>query len=209
VPITAVVLPSADTLVEMTVSDDTLCGVRVVQTDDAAVTLSLAPAAVPAVGTSVTLRWPAGPRGRYVLPCTVVSTGENRVEVRPTGEPEVEQHRNFVRGGGGEHILLRRPGHPDTLGWIRDISEQGVRAHFADVELAEGDEFKVHIQLDADVVEMAATAVKVGALRQRLPQRGPMSVEVVAVFGSDETQARVIRRYVLRQQLLTRARSVG
>ncbi len=36
-----------------------------------------------------------------------------------------------------------------------------------------------------------------------------MSVEVVAVLTVDETQAQVIRRYVLRQQLLARARTAG
>src|SRR3954452_4501988 len=158
----------------MTVSDDTLCGVRVVQSDDAAVTLSLPLVAVPAVGASVTLRWPAGPRGRYALTCEVTAVQENRVEVHPTAEPEVEQHRNYVRGGGGEQLLLRRPGRPDTLGWIRDISEHGVRARFADVEIVPGEEIRLRIQLESDLLEMAATTAKVGTLRQQLPHRGPM-----------------------------------
>jgi hypothetical protein len=209
VPITAGVLPSADTLVEMTVADDTLCGVRVIRAGDGPVRISLALASVPAVGAAVTLRWSAGPRGRYVLPAEVTGADENHVDVRPTGEPHIEQHRNFVRGGGGEQLLLLRPGHADVVGWIRDISEQGVRAHFADVELLPGDEMRLRIQLDTDVIEMAAKTIKAGALRQRLPQRGPMSVEVVAVFDADEAQARVIRRYVMRQQLLARARTAG
>jgi hypothetical protein len=32
---------------------------------------------------------------------------------------------------------------------------------------------------------------------------------VVAVFQADEAQARTIRRYVLRQQMLARARTAG
>jgi hypothetical protein len=46
---------------------------------------------------------------------------------------------------------------------------------------------------------------KTGTLRQSIPRRGPLSVEVVAVFDTDEHQAQAIRRYVLRQQMLTRS----
>ena len=202
------VLPSAGTLVELTAADGSpRCGVRVVTAGDAVVTLSMAEAAVPAVGVSVTLRWAAGARGRYVLTGTVRSADENRIDVVAASAPELEQNRNFVRGGGGERILLRRPGCADSLGWIRDLSEQGVRAHFADVELAEGDEVRLHIELDADLVEVTAVATKVASLRQTVPQRGPLSVEVIAVFQPDETQAQVIRRYILRQQMLARGRS--
>ena len=198
-------LPTAGTIVELTASDaQPLSGVRVVAADGAAITLSLAPAAVPVAGTSVTLRWPAGPRGRYVVDATVVATDENRVDVSAAGTPGLEQHRNFVRGGGGEHVLLLRPGRADLLGWIRDISEQGVRAHFAAADIHEGDDIRLRIQLETDLVEVPAVTTKVGSLRQTVPQRGPMSVEVVAVLSCDETQAQMIRRYILRQQLLSR-----
>jgi hypothetical protein len=152
-------------------------------------------------------RWPAGARGRYAQEAQVVHVDENRVDIRADGPARLEQQRNFVRGGGGEQVLLLRPGETDMLGWIRDISEQSVRAHFADVALHEGNEFRLRILLDPDVVELDATAVRVASLRQFLPQRGPMSVEVVALLAADETQAQTIRRYVLRQQLLTRARN--
>jgi hypothetical protein len=206
---TSHVLPDAGALVEMTASGDPLRGVRVVHAEDSVVTLSLALAAVPPVGADVTLRWPAGARGRYAQEALVVGVDENRVDVQATGPGRIEQQRNFVRGGGGEQVLLLRAGEPDTLGWIRDISEQSVRAHFADVPLHEGDEFRLRIELGPDVIEMDATAAKVASLRQNVPQRGPMSVEVVALLAADETLAQTIRRYVLRQQLLTRARDAG
>lgn len=203
-------LPTAGTLVELTASDGTpLPGVRVVASAEGVVTLSLALTDVPPGASAVTLRWPAGPRGRYAVHGTVVTVDGNRVDVAAAGAPQVEQQRHFVRGGGGEHVLLIRPGRPDALGWIRDISEQGVRAHFADAELAEGDPVRLRIQLDPDVVEVDAVAAKVAGLRQSVPQRGPMSVELVAVLTADEVQAQAIRRYVLRQQLLTRARTAG
>jgi hypothetical protein len=199
------VLPAAGTLVELTATDSPRCGVRVVATGDAMVTLSMAQAAVPAVGVPVTLRWAAGPRGRYVLTGTVQSVDENRIDVAAGSAPTVEQNRNFVRGGGGEQVVLRRPGCADAPGWIRDLSEQGIRAHFAGAELAAGDEVRLHIQLDADLVEVTATATKVASLRQTVPQPGPLSVELIAVFTPDETQAQVIRRYVMRQQMLARS----
>jgi hypothetical protein len=172
-------------------------------------TLSLALAAVPPVGAEITLRWPAGDRGRYAQEALVVALDENRVDVRATGPGRIEQQRNFVRGGGGEQVLLLRAGEPDTLGWIRDISEQSVRAHFADARMSEGDEFRLRIELDSDLIEVDATAARVASLRQSVPQRGPMSVEVVALLAADETLAQTIRRYVMRQQLLTRARNAG
>lgn len=202
-------LPAAETFVELTVADEPLPGVRVVRAAGDLLTLSMAPAAAPEPGATVTVRWPAGARGRYALRGRVVTVDGSRLDVRAYGTPDVEQHRHYVRGGGGEHILLLQPGKPDCLGWIRDISEQGVRAHFAGVELAEGDEIRFRVQLEHDVIELSATTVKVGSLRQRLPRYGPMSVEVVAVFTPDEPQARAIRRYVFRQQLTARTRPAG
>jgi hypothetical protein len=200
-------LPEAGTLIELTTSADAVPtgGVRVVQTDGDLLILSLAPDDVPALGAAVTLRWAAGARGRYVRTGLVTETDENRIAVETTGETAVEQHRHFVRGGGGEEVLLRRPGHPDVAGWIRDISEHGVRAHFADVALGDGDEIVLRILLDPEIVEVEAAVTKTGALRQSIPRRGPLSVEVVAVFDTDEHQAQAIRRYVLRQQMLTRS----
>jgi hypothetical protein len=199
--------PEAGSLVEVTTSDEPVGGVRVVQTDDAVVILSLALAVVPPEGAAVTLRWPAGLRGRFVQAGTVVDADENRVAVELIGEPGIEQQRNFVRGGGGEKVLLRRPGQSDATGWIRDISEQGTRAHFADVELHEGDDIVLRFLLDPDPVQVHGVASKVESLQQSIPRSGPMSVEVVAVFVADESQAQIIRRYVLRQQMLTRTRS--
>jgi hypothetical protein len=204
---TSQLVPDSGALVEMTASDEPVPGVRVMHADGPVLTLSLALDAVPPAGAAITVRWPAGDRGRYALDGVVVKIDENRVDVKTTGDARVEQYRNFVRGGGGEEVLLRRPGKPDAIGQIRDISEQSLRAHFADVELRDGDELTLRALLDPDPIELTATVAKVASLRQRLPERGPMSVEVVAVFEADELQAKSIRRYVLRQQLLARSRA--
>jgi hypothetical protein len=210
-------LPDTGALIELTAGsapgavtpapEQPLHGVRVVQAEGPTVTVSMAITAVPAEGAPVILRWPAGPRGRYVQSGTVAGVEENRITVTLTGAPDVEQKRNYVRAGGGEPVLLRRSGEADTSGWIRDISEQSVRAHFTDVVVCEGDDLTLHIELDDTVVQVPAVATKVASMRQSLPQRGPLSVELVAMFTADETQARVIRRYVLQQQLLARTRA--
>jgi hypothetical protein len=199
-------LPESGTIVELTAADDPVGGVRVVRTEGPLITLSMPLAAVPPAGTSATLRWSAGARGRYALIVNVVTVDENRIDVQPAGEARVEQFRHYVRGGGGEPILLRMAGHDDAYGWIRDISEQGVRAHFAGLEVHENEDFVVLIELGRDIIELKAQAVKVAKLRQQVPP-GPMSVELVAIFRPDESQARVIRRYVMHQQLLSRTRA--
>jgi hypothetical protein len=199
--------PAAGTIVEMTVSSEPVDGVRVLQADGPVLTLSMALAAVPDEGAKVTLRWPAGERGRYALEVTVVAIDDTRVNVKSAGETDIEQQRNFVRGGGGEDVVLTLPGQPEVAGSVRNISERGVRAHFTDVKLAEGDSFRLRISLESDLVDVAATAVKVESIRQKLPEDGPVSVELVATIASDEAQAKLIRRYVLRQQLIARGRT--
>ena len=184
-------------------------GVRVVKATGASVTVSLALDDVPPPGATVTLRWPVAPRGRCSVPATVSAIDENRVELRLAGEPVLEQHRHFVRGGGGESVLLVRPGEEEVIGWVHDISERSVRAHFSDVDLRPGNEMVLRVQLGPEVVEFPAVATKVSAIRQQLPARGPMMVEMVAVFeNDDDRQAKVIRRYVLRQQV-ARAREIA
>lgn len=199
-------LPESGTIVELTGDGEPIGGVRVIRTEGALVTLSLPQDSVPDQGTAVTLRWPAGERGRYVLIVNVRTVDENRIDVEPLGEIAVEQNRSFVRGGGGEPVLLRQPGQDDAYGWIRDIGEQGIRAHFAGLEVQPGTEVKVLVELGNEIIELTARAVKVAQLRQQVPP-GPLSVELVAIFLPEEAQARVIRRYVLRQQMLARSRA--
>ncbi|MEV8505304.1 hypothetical protein AB0368_10810 [Actinoplanes sp. NPDC051475] len=199
-------LPDAGSYVEMTATDEQAARVRVIHAEDEALTLSAPLAAVPHVGDEITLRWSAAPRGRYSLPCAVVGIQENQVEVRAAGEASVEQHRHFVRGGGGEQVIMRRTGWKDAHGWIRDISEGSVRAHFEGTNVTAGEELQLWIQLGTEIVDIPAVACRVAMLPQQVPP-GPMSVEIVAIFDTEESLARIIRRYVMRQQLLSRSRT--
>ncbi|MBW6432530.1 hypothetical protein KZ829_02080 [Actinoplanes hulinensis] len=202
---TSSLFPADGSHVEMDLGGRTLPEVRVVRVTDAAVTLSLARADVPqTTGSPVTIRWPAGPRGRYVHHGTVVRIDENRIDVTMPGEPEIEQLRLYVRGGGGEAILLVRADKPQVTGRVHDISERSVRAHFSDVDLRPGDQMLLRVQLGSEVVEFPATALRVSSLRQQVPVRGPVMVEMVAIFDRNEHQAKIIRRYVFRLQAMAR-----
>jgi hypothetical protein len=200
-------LPADGSYVEMTSYGETMPEVRVVHASGSVITLSLAVADVPPANSTVTLRWAAAPRGRYALAANVSAVDGNRVEVRFTGEPAVEQSRSYVRGGGGEPIVLLMPGQEPAQGQVHDMSERAVRAHFSDVKVRPGDDMTLRIQVGEEIVEFPARASKVSSMRQQVPFKGPLMVELVAVFtDKDEHQATIIRRYILQAQLQARAR---
>lgn len=198
-------VPADGSRVDLEHEGQNLAEVRVVRAAETTVTLSLPlDDAALTVGSAVTLRWSAGSRGRHVQRGAVLKVDENRIDISLVGEPEIEQLRNYVRGGGGESILLVRAGAPEHSGQVHDISERSVRAHFGDVDLRPGEEMLLRVQLDNEVVEFPATAYRVAQIRQQVPVRGPLMTEIVAIFEQDERQAKIIRRYVLRRQLLAR-----
>jgi hypothetical protein len=197
--------PADGSHVEMTSSGETVPDARVVHATEEMITLSLTLADVPPAGSSVTLRWAAAPRGRYTLTADVIAADGSRVDLRFAGEPTVVQARGFVRGGGGEPIEMERSGEVEALGFVHDLSERAVRAHFTDVRVRPGDELVLRLQLGEEVAEFPARAFKVSSMRQQVPRRGPLSVEMVAVFeGRDDMPAKQVRRYIMRQQLLAR-----
>ncbi|MET0415530.1 MAG: hypothetical protein ABW022_05860 [Actinoplanes sp.] len=206
----APLLPADGSYIEMTSYGETLPEVRVVQATGTVLTLSLAKSDLPPANSTVELRWAAAPRGRYAIDAHVVAIDGNRVEVHFRGEPAVVQSRLYVRGGGGETIMLVRPDGENALGRVHDLSEHAVRANFTDVEVHPGEDLQLRIQVGDEVVEFGARAIKVSTMRQQVPRRGPLSVEMVAVFNTeDDSQARVIRRYIMRSQLAARARGTN
>jgi hypothetical protein len=206
--------PAISTLVEMTTSDEPVRGVRIDEIAGTRIVLS-PPASAPVrvrTGESVTLRWAAGERGRYVVTGEVVQTSADRLVVEMSAAPVIEQHRQYVRGGGGEQVRLHRlgsGGSAEHAGWIRDVSERGIRAAFPSVGIDDGDPLRLTIHLDDDTIEVLGTVSKITVRPPEAPGPAATAVEVVALFDADEAQAQIIRRYVLRQQLLTRTRTAG
>jgi len=143
-------LPADGSYIEMTSYGETLPEVRVVQAAGTVITLSLAKTDLPPANSTVELRWAAAPRGRYAVGADVVAIDGNRVEVQFSGEPAVVQSRLYVRGGGGETIMLVRPGQDDAFGRVHDLSEHAVRANFTDVAIHPGEELLVDYQIDSD-----------------------------------------------------------
>jgi hypothetical protein len=203
-------LPADGSYIELTSYGETMPDVRVIHAGQEVITLSLAIAEVPPQGSAVTVRWAAAPRGRYAVTANVAAVEGNQVEVRFAGEPLIEQARDYVRGGGGELILMERDGEEDAVGFVHDLSERAVRAHFTDVIVRPGDDMMLKVQLTDEVISFPARAFKVSSMRQQVPRRGPLSVEMVAVFdGRDDHSAKMIRRYIMKQQLLSRSRTAG
>ena len=199
--------PPDGSYVELTSLGETVPEVRVVHADGSVVTVSLALTDVPPANSPVELRWPAEARGRYAQEGYVASVDGNRVEIHFTGQPLMLQSRSYVRGGGGEPVVLSRPGQEDATGFVHDMSERAVRAHFTDVTLHPGDDITLSIRVGDEMVAFPATAMRVSSMRQQVPVRGPLSVEMIGIFtDQDEPQAKVVRRYILRNQMMARQR---
>jgi hypothetical protein len=203
--------PEINALVELTVVGGEAYASRVEDRQGDLITvaapLDLLVADVPEIGRQVVLRWTAGARGRYVAPAEVVEVHHEQVstwEIKITGQLWIEQNRRYVRGGGGEPIRLRRmlePEDPAVDGRVVDISERSVRGQVGRFEVKAGDPVVARIVLDEDVVEVEGYVLRV------LDQPEHVGAGVVVIFEPDEHQATVIRRYVLRQQLLARTRA--
>jgi hypothetical protein len=201
-------LPPDGSYIEMTSYGETMSDVRVVHAGEEVITLSLALADIPPPGSAVTVRWAAAPRGRYAAPAKIAAIDGNRFDVQIAGRPSIEQARDYVRGGGGELLLMERAAEDDAAGFVHDLSERAVRAHFTDVTVRPGDEMLLKIQLSGEVAEFPARAFKVSSMRQQVPRRGPLSVEMIAVFeGQDDHAANMVRRYIMKQQMLARSRT--
>jgi hypothetical protein len=194
-------MPGPRSTVTLTTADGAAVRARTERSRDGLLTLRMSVAApsLLTVGDAVTIRWPAGLRGRYTVDGTVQEAAGTRLDVLVTGEAEIEQVRRFVRGGGGERIWARLPDRADAVGgYVQDLGEQGLRARFDGQQAAPSQDVVLLIELDDDSVEVAATV---------LESRADVAVEVVFALQPDEPQAQAIRRHVLRRQALARARA--
>jgi hypothetical protein len=194
-------MPGLRSTVTLTTADGVTLRARTEWSGDGLLTLRTS-AAVPSrvtVDEAVTLRWPAGRRGRYTVAGTVRQAAGTRLDVLVTGAAEIEQVRRFVRGGGGEKVWARLPGRADAVGgYVQDLGEQGLRARFEGRQAAPGQDVVLLVELDDDSVEVPATVIE---------SRADVTIEVVFALRPDEPQAQAIRRHVLRRQALARARA--
>jgi hypothetical protein len=194
-------MPGPRSTVTLTTADGAALRARTERSGDGLLTLRMS-AAVPSpvtAGDAVTLRWPAGRRGRYTVDGTVREAAGTRLDVLVTGAAEIEQVRRFVRGGGGEKVWVRLPDRAEAVGgYVQDLGEQGLRGRFEGRQAAPGQDVVLLVELDDDSVEVPATV---------LESRADETVEVVFALRPDEPQAQAIRRHVLRREALARARA--
>jgi hypothetical protein len=198
--------PTLHTAVTLSSEDGTTLSARIEVIEGGQLTVGVPTGNRPAVGTPVMLHWPAGPRGRYALAGTIVrvvpaaGAGPTHLVVDAPGEPRLEQQRRFVRGGGGEPVTLHPAGDAAIVGSLYDIAEQGLRARCSELPGGPGTPVTAQVDLHGQPVEVDGAILNIG-----LAATG--EYDVVIEFVADESLAQTIRRYVLRQQMLARART--
>jgi c-di-GMP-binding flagellar brake protein YcgR len=167
----------------------------------------------PELGSILSLGWAAEPRGQYVADARLVST--SRVEGVPIrcwsvsveSEPVLHQRRRFVRAGGGEAVRVRAKGRDVMIsGHATDVSEGGVRFKVCDPNPAEaepatlrdGEPVTAVLQLGDDTLDAD------GCVLRTIDNPTAKTVDVIVTLQLSERQAQMVRRYVLRQQVLAR-----
>lgn len=160
---------------------------------------------VPDAGLELTVRWIAGERGRYAADAVVNRVVHGHVStwvVEITSRPEIEQNREYVRGGGGEPVELTvgEAGEPHR-GEVIDVSERSVKAVFKRVDIAPGSEVSLRLMLEDEQMTLRGHVYRV------VDQAATSEVQVVLMLDADETQAQAIRRHVMNLQRLARARA--
>lgn len=173
---------------------------------------------LPGRGSVVVVRWHSA-RGRHHVDTVFVERrGDGGLQwvLEVEGDLRITQDRQFVRGAGGEPLTLERlDPEPDAddpasrapaevvSGVVVDLSERGVRARCEVLEVEPGDTVSMLMTLDATVVGVTGTVLRL------FPGRHGDFPEVVVVFETDEATATMLRRYVLQAQLRARRAEVG
>lgn len=204
-------LPEVNSLLYVTVSDDSNYRSRVEDCDGALITVA-APMGkgdheIPPDGAELAVFW-TGIRARFVLPVRMLGQTKDcppRWHLLALGEPVRKTRRNFVRGGGGGSAEIvpisgGNLGVQSALvrGKVIDISEGGVRCRVPGVELVPGDPVMVRVQLGEQSLQIAGQIVST-----RPEQPG---VDVVVTYRPPEQDAQAIRRYVFQWEIAERRR---
>jgi c-di-GMP-binding flagellar brake protein YcgR len=169
-------------------------------------------AQIPDLGVTLRLSWLAGQRGRYVVDARLLST--SRIEGIPMrcwtlsveSAPVIEQRRRYVRAGGGEAVRVRPKGRDVAIsGAASDISEGGVRFRIngakpgdGGARLDTGEPVTTVVQLGDDMLDAD------GAVLRTIEDESSKTVDMIVTLELSERQADMVRRYVMRQQVLAR-----
>jgi hypothetical protein len=155
-------------------------------------------------GGPATVRWSAGTLGTASAPARLSHDGGSQLTIELVGPVTLEQNRRFVRGGGFEHIDLRREVADDGTiytGWVTDLSEASVGARFASLVVEPGDSVSLSVDLDGTHLRTLGLVRKV--TESELANQG---TTVVIGYRLEENWASAVRRYLLRRETIDRAR---
>lgn len=164
-------------------------------------------------GAVVVVRW-TGPRGLHAMSVEVTELERGNVatwRVRPVGDVEMVQRRQYVRAAVGDAVAVvpRSDGALRSVvsGWLVDLGEGGVRARFeASTAIVSDLEVEVHLNLRGQPVVLVGTVLRCTEAQLRDGQR---TYEAVVTFEANEVQGDLIRRTVLHHQVAARRRAIG
>lgn len=156
----------------------------------------------PEIGSTVDLCW-TGPRGQYRALVRLLELHREHVRrwtVELAGPVQLAQRRRYVRAGAaGEPVTIRvNETEVSVTGRAVDLSEGGMRCWVTEGEVAAGQQVTVTIGLDDNQLSVNGEVLRV------LERRTGKGLDVVIVFDLAEAAADVVRRYVMRAQLLAR-----
>jgi hypothetical protein len=158
----------------------------------------------PELGSTISLRWSAGVRGRYVADASLRSTArpDSRAlrlwNLGMIGPPIVDQRRHFVRAGGGEVLVLERRWARALSGLVTDIGEGGLRGRFPYAKLHVGEPIGVRVMLGGESLTID------GWVLRTEDDTATRALEVTVTYELPERDADTVRRYVMQQQILAR-----
>jgi hypothetical protein len=143
--------------------------------------------------------------GRVAAPARLTGVTDDHApcwEVQVLGDARRQTRRGYVRGGGGEPILMRRDDSvPPVEGVVIDIGEGSVRARLRLCDFEAGDSVDLSVELGRDRAELAGQVLDI----RHLKETGHF--DLIVAFEATETLRRVIRGYILRRELEERRRA--
>jgi hypothetical protein len=198
-------LPPINALVDVVLLDGEAFSSRVEDIEGVTLTVG-APygvhaADIPKVGTALEIAWVAEDRRHAVDVRLTALTREQppRWEIQVIGSVRLQTRRNYVRGGGGEHVEVVR-GADTIAGKVIDLSEGGVRMRVTEDVLDRDDRVDVVMRVEGERLTLRGTVLFV----RRHPETA--SFDVIITYEAPEAISRTIRGYVLRREMEARRR---
>ncbi|GAB2574456.1 hypothetical protein Aab01nite_15640 [Paractinoplanes abujensis] len=156
-------------------------------------------------GQELDVFW-ATPHSRVVLTCRILDVEDpSRWRFQPVGPARPDNRRQFVRGGAGAAVQLRRGADGATAAAaLLDISESGLRCWIDPaLSFAPGDRLRATLWLGTGEVELDS---EVHAVREA--RAGDVGRHLILTFTADPEQAHLIRQYVTAWEIGERRRTV-